>query len=525
MTAKIVRRWLTLGVVSLITAFAWVACEGPSGIVGAAGETGAAGPQGEAGDKGDTGDTGGTGPQGEAGAQGEKGDTGETGATGDTGAQGEKGDTGETGATGDPGAQGETGDTGETGATGDPGAQGEKGDTGETGATGDPGAQGETGDTGETGATGDPGAQGETGDTGEQGSDARTGPAFTGKIGTVVVNDVGGKLGAAAMLNANNYFIGDGLGFDITSVVHPYGTTCTEDTDPEDADPCGPLSTRMTIVPTIMLIEEMPEGSGMFVITPTSDAEYGASQVTIRATDANDLWAEQMFDVRCNRRPMFNLDPTEIDMAVADRNVYLGTVAQKMHTLHINDLFTDDDEIIVDDMFNSFPDIGTLMVSDLLGTLTATALKDGITEVTVRAQDTGGLTATHEVRIYVYAGPQLVDGAPDSVTMTDGQSTNNTVDLLNNFVKPATTNPSGEDVADATGDPGGAVYSDEKSSNESVATIALSDATVTVTPRTVGSTTIMVTVTQATGPTGDGVTADDRFEQSLTVEFTLNVVS
>ena len=181
MTAKIVRRWLTLGVVSLITAFAWVACEGPSGIVGPAGETGAAGPQGEAGDKGDTGDTG---AQGEAGAQGDKGDAGDAGPMGPQGETGAAGAQGETGAAGPMGETGAAGPMGETGAAGPPGEAGAAGTPGEAGAAGTPGEagpQGVTGPTGAQGPQGEIGPQGPQGELGPQGVQGNIGPEGGGQ--------------------------------------------------------------------------------------------------------------------------------------------------------------------------------------------------------------------------------------------------------------------------------------------------------------------------------------------------------
>ena len=120
MTERLVRRCLTLGVISLITAFAWVACSGPSGVAGPAGPTG---PQGEKGDTGSPGPMGATGPQG---LTGPTGATGPQGLTGPTGATGPQGLTGPTGATG---PQGLTGPTGATGPQGPTGPQGEPGDT------------------------------------------------------------------------------------------------------------------------------------------------------------------------------------------------------------------------------------------------------------------------------------------------------------------------------------------------------------------------------------------------------------
>ncbi len=115
MTEKIVRRWLTLGVISLITAFAWVACEGPGGVTGPVGPTGPAGPQGETGPAGPAGPAG---PQGETGPQGPQGEMGPEGPAGPEGPVGPEGPQGPEGPAGPEGSQGPEGPQGPAGPIG-----------------------------------------------------------------------------------------------------------------------------------------------------------------------------------------------------------------------------------------------------------------------------------------------------------------------------------------------------------------------------------------------------------------------
>jgi hypothetical protein len=216
-------------------------------------------------------------------------------------------------------------------------------------------------------------------------------------------------------------------------------------------------------------------------------------------------------------------------------------------TFRIQDLFEDDDSISVTEQFNSFDAVAVLAIDNLLGSLTVSMKKGGVTEVTVRAEDTGGLTATSELAVRVYQGPVLNKEAPEEVTFSLGVTGDKTIVLPANFVVPATKNPWGDvagvgitDVpgpaqygiatAPATGEP--AEDYAAKSSNAAVATAMVENdataetrGTVTVTASSVGVTMLEIPMYQMTGPGDDTEeNSDNRFSQSETVKIKVNIV-
>ena len=438
------------------------------------------------------------------------------------------------------------------GAAGISGTKGDAGLAGPQGLAGAPGAVGPAGPSGPAGPPGSPGAPGAPGATGAPGGEAYAGPATTGTMPPVAINDADGKVGDGVPLDVTPYFVGDELVYSITSVEHPTVYDSHDFSDNGD-DPEGLVG--VVVMPVIQSIEEEPGSPGTFIITPIYsglvrddyNAPYTSSRVVVRATDSKGLWAEQTVLVHRNRAPQrSSLDPGNIE-----RHVNLGTNIRMSETFSIQDLFEDDDDINVTEQFNSFDAVAVLAINNLLGSLTVTMKKAGVTEVTVRAEDTGGLTATSELGVRVYQGPVLNKKAPEEVTFSLGalgEDSTETIALPANFVVPATTNPWG-DVAgtDITGVPGPAVYgiatapatgqpADDyaaKSSNAAVATAMVDNdasaaetyGTVTVTPKSVGVTMLEIPIYQMTGPGDD--TEDDndgRFPQSVTVTIKVNIV-
>ena len=426
---------------------------------------------------------------------------------------------------------------GAAGISGTEGAAGPAGPAGPQGLAGPPGAVGPAGPPGATGAPGADGADGTSG------GEAYAGPATTGVMPPVAINDAaGGKVGGGVPLDVTPYFVGDGLTYSITSVEHPtvydsfeFSTTAT--------DPHGLVG--VVVAPVIQSIVEDPGSPGTFIITPMfsglvrdDNTPYTSSKVVVRATDSKGLWAEQTVLVHRNRRPQ----GPDLDPGASERDIHLGTNTRMSETFRIQDFFEDDDSINVTEQFNSFVDIAVLAIDNLLGSLTVSMKKAGLTEVTVRAEDTGGLTATSELRVFVYQGPTLKADAPAKVTFSSSSLTDQNTGVINlaPFVTVATKNPYGDDLAAFTerneqseiwGLPGAADYGTVTSSNEAVATATVDDSTglVTVIPVSVGTTTLKIPVTQQTGPgvnvaDAAALEASERFNQAVTVEVVVEVV-
>jgi hypothetical protein len=366
----------------------------------------------------------------------------------------------------------------------------------------------------------------------------------------IAINDDGGKVGSAVPLDVTPYFTGTDLVYSITSVEHP---TVADTHSFVDADPDGIIG--YVVMPVIQSIMPVSTPTGMFTITPMHsgvakddyEVPYSSSKVTVRATDSTGLWAEQVVMVHRNRKPNVDRDPR-----ADEQQVYLGTNTRKSQTYRIRELFNDDDDIDVTEQFNSFADVAVLGIDNLIGSLRVSMVKAGVTEITVRAEDTGGLTATSELSVFVYQGPVLKKDAPTEVTLSQASSSTDgaqTFELQDVFVTVATKNPYGDDVSETTADglPSVAAYGaagteterDVTSTNEAVATAEVISATgiVTVTTNSVGTTTLEIPVTQITGPTPDVTGTDsvalglgtedapnDRFEQSVTVKVTVNIV-
>jgi hypothetical protein len=343
-------------------------------------------------------------------------------------------------------------------------------------------------------------------------------------LGPITVNDAKGKVGSPVTVDANMHFVGDGLTFVIVSVMHPMNSECIEGgTNAATCDATsdtGDIAANTVVRPTIKSISETPAGSGMFVITLSRTAQFHASTVTLRATDENGLWLDQDFDVMRNRVPKVHADT-----ATAGKTVSLGTAERTSMLFPISDVFDDDDDFEVVELFNSKPAAGTLTIDNLVGNLIANAVGAGQTTVDLSATDSGGLVVQNKVHINVYPGPALKAAAPPAVVLDlagEGDDDREDDVLLTNFYTAATMGADG--AADGDGSPSAVVYGTLTSSNPAVASIrtaTVSDNLLTVTLHSVGSTTITVPVMQETGP--GTANADGRFDQTITIKFTLTV--
>ena len=226
----------------------------------------------------------------------------------------------------------------------------------------------------------------------------------------------------------------------------------------------------------------------------------------------------------------------------------------------MDEFFEDDDPLNITETFNSHLDIVHSWADNLLGVHHIFVDEDntdgGVSEITLRAEDTGYLAATQVVEVRVYDGPQwtpfLEDELPVMVGHFEEGGTHSL--MLTDFVIPATSGPRGEVTTDPTAPvdsaPGPAMYTSPTTSNPIVADVRLIDAAdppveaaytdgfssnavaLEVTTKTVGKTTIALIVRQATGPgldVDDATTTDVdetmyRFYQTNTIEFDLVVV-
>ena len=180
---------------------------------------------------------------------------------------------------------------GPAGIPGDPGATGDPGDPGMQGDPGDPG------DPGEPGMQGDPGEPGMQGDPGEPGNDAPSGPLFIANIGTVAINDGVDGVGEAADgrgRRARNHRLQRLLRWCSRVLDYVSGPRAS-----------GPSVERSDVpTPIIKSITESDTTAGVFEFALLDDVTtYEPSVVTVRATDEDGLWSEQMFDVRRNQAP------------------------------------------------------------------------------------------------------------------------------------------------------------------------------------------------------------------------------
>ena len=132
-------------------------------------------------------------------------------------------------------------------------------------------------------------------------------------------------------------------------------------------------------------------------------------------------------------------------------------------------------------------DTGVVTVSVINATVIITPVDAGVTTVIVMVQDTSGLTITQNITITVNPAPNRAPVVAETInplTLTAGESPT-TIDLTDKF-------------SDPDGDP--LSYS-VVSTDTRVATVSISNATLTITPVSGGTTTVMIMVQDTEGLT------------------------
>ncbi|MDE2847234.1 MAG: Ig-like domain-containing protein [Gemmatimonadota bacterium] len=220
------------------------------------------------------------------------------------------------------------------------------------------------------------------------------------------------------------------------------------------------------------------ESSGTLTVTPKTG---GTTTITVTATDSGGLSASLSFTVKVNRKPAKR-------GSLSNRTVDVGDSAFRVP---VSGKFSDPDG---DDLNFSATssDTSVATVSESSGTLTVTPKAGGTTTITVTASD-GRLSASLTFTVKVNRGPT-----------TSGSLTNRTVNVgTSAFDIPVSgkfSDPDGDDLT----------YS-ASSADTSAATVSISSGTLTITPKTGGSTTITVTA------------SDGRLTASLTFTVTVSV--
>ena len=182
----------------------------------------------------------------------------------------------------------------------------------------------------------------------------------------------------------------------------------------------------MVLTPIIKSITESDTTAGVFEFALLDDVMtfYEPSVVTVRATDEDGLWSEQMFDVRRNRAPIAHADgdtPRDAKRAtLTPQVVSLGDVDSTSGMLGSVVVFIDDDAftVAVADADDSDAAIAGSSVDDILGNILFTSTGAGQTVITLEATDTGGLKVTNDVTVNVYAGPKVNEDAPAQITLS-----------------------------------------------------------------------------------------------------------
>ena len=301
--------------------------------------------------------------------------------------------------------EGAAGIKGEAGPQGAPGPKGDPGSQGPPGMPGTPGPEGPAGPPGQTGPTGPPGEPGPPG----PGADA--GPTVTMWIGTKSSNEKSAtEAGPDITFNANDYFSGAGLSFEILSVSHPYYADGDNTTEGNQWVPRAGPCDGCEMVPTVKSISVADDG--MVTVGIESTAQYAPSAVVLEATDTNGASVQQTFHVRRNKKPTaVDFDTTTADV-VDDLPVHIGEVSMTSKLVKLSDLFTDDDDVMVTERFNSNEEVASIAIDNLLQTSLVSAGKPGISEITLRGTDTGDLSAVKVVDVFVYEGPKVKDTLP-----------------------------------------------------------------------------------------------------------------
>ena len=327
-------------------------------------------------------------------------------------------------------------------------------------------------------------------------------------------------LGDPVTIDFNDYFDG-AAAFSIMSVA--------------PAQVAGATPGTVVLTPIIKSITESDTTAGVFEFALLDDVDpimeeiqttYEPSVVTVRATDEDGLWSEQMFDVRRNRAPIpYDMtEPRDAGTMPDLLEVNLGDVDSTSGMLRSLGAFIDDDAftVAVADADDSDAAIAGASVDNILENILFNSTAAGQTTFTMEATDTGGLKVTNKVMVNVYAGPKVKEDAPARITLSIEEAVGQVypvpVSVLFDVLAP-NRDPDDAEFVGATA-PAAAAY-EAKSSNVFVATVveAVTGGVLQLTINSIGETDITVTVTQDTGP------QDAQFEQKATATFKVIVVS
>ncbi len=200
----------------------------------------------------------------------------------------------------------------------------------------------------------------------------------------------------------------------------------------------------------------------------------GTTTITVTATDIAGQTAEQTFSVSVT-----NPAPTTVDTMDNMTDLVANGSPQ---TVDVADKFSDLDTLT----FTATSDntaIATVAVMDSIVTVTPVAV--GTTTITVTATDIAGQTAEQTFSVTVTNPAPTATGTMDNMTDLVANGSPQTVNVATNFSDLDTL------TFIATSD------------NTAIATVAVMDSIVTVTPVAVGTSTITVTATDIAGQTAE----------------------
>ena len=242
------------------------------------------------------------------------------------------------------------------------------------------------------------------------------------------------------------------------------GTAATVDMSPYFSDPDGNSLTYVARPADTSIVTVSRSGS-TFTITPVA---AGSTTITAQASDDSNASVTQTFTVNV----VSNRSPTAVG-TILDQSVRVGSTDV---TLDVSSYFSDPDgNPLTYSTTSSNTSKATVSTSD--STVTITAVAAGTATITVRATDTGNASTTQSLSVTVLASDTVnpVGTIPSQSVALSGTGTA-TVEVSSYFSGPA-----GETLA----------YS-ATSSNTSIATVSVTDSTVTITGVAAGSTTISV---------------------------------